>query len=168
MADRKLSTAGNSLYESLGLRKGASPEEIKKAYRLLALKNHPDKNPDDPTASDRIRQINYANGILSDPQKRELYDAYGSLGLQMAEQIGEDRMRMMSGPWFKACFIFCGIISGCYCCMCCCCCCKPCRDKRPMEGMEGDVPLQEEQNSTPRGFDHQQSSPRAEQPNFSR
>ncbi|GAU90064.1 hypothetical protein RvY_02537-2 [Ramazzottius varieornatus] len=163
MAERKLSTAGHSLYESLGLAKGASPEEIKKAYRLLALRNHPDKNPDDPTAADRIRQINYANGILSDPQKRQLYDAYGSLGLQMAEQVGEERMRMMSGPWFKACFIFCGIISGCYCCFCCCCCCKLCREKRPMEG---DLHMEEQggKDSTPRGFDHQQSSPRTEQP----
>jgi curved DNA-binding protein len=67
-------------YQSLGIQKGASPDEIKKAYRKLAVKYHPDKNPGDKSAEDRFKEINEAYAVLSDPQKKAQYDQFGSSG----------------------------------------------------------------------------------------
>src|SRR3954454_18506756 len=67
-------------YETLGLKKGASDEEIKKAYRKLARKWHPDANPDDKNAEERFKEIQEANSILSDAEKRKQYDAGGMFG----------------------------------------------------------------------------------------
>lgn len=64
-------------YKILGIEKNASPEEIKKAYRKLARKLHPDLNPNDKDAHKKFQQINEANEVLSDPEKRKKYDAYG-------------------------------------------------------------------------------------------
>lgn len=64
-------------YEILGLQKGASEEEIKKAYRKMAVKYHPDKNPGDKTAEENFKQLGEAYEVLSDPQKRAAYDQYG-------------------------------------------------------------------------------------------
>ncbi len=72
--------AQKDYYEILGLKKGASPEEIKKAYRKLAVKYHPDKNPGDNKAEDRFKGINEAYAVLSDPQKKSQYDQFGSDG----------------------------------------------------------------------------------------
>ena len=72
--------AQQDYYEILGLKKGATPEEIKKAYRKLAVKYHPDKNPGDKKAEDRFKEINEAYAVLSDPQKKEKYDTFGSSG----------------------------------------------------------------------------------------
>ncbi|XP_038585764.1 dnaJ homolog subfamily C member 5-like isoform X2 [Micropterus salmoides] len=126
---RKMSTAGESLYKVLGLEKGASPEEIKKAYRKLALRHHPDKNPDNPEAAEKFKVINNANSILSDENKRKIYNEYGSMGLYMSEQFGNDDARvyaLMSKCWFKALLVCCSIFTCC-CCFCCCCfCCGAC------------------------------------------
>jgi molecular chaperone DnaJ len=65
------------LYKLLELSRDASPEDIKKAYRQMARKHHPDVNKDDPTATERFKEINNAYDILSDPQKRKMYDEYG-------------------------------------------------------------------------------------------
>ena len=65
------------LYETLGVAKTATSSEIKKAYRKLAVKFHPDKNPDDPTAEDKFKEIGAAYEILSDDDKRAAYDRYG-------------------------------------------------------------------------------------------
>ena len=61
-------------YKVLGLDKKASSEEIKKAYRKLARKYHPDLNPDNAEAKKTFQQINEANEVLTDPEKRQKYD----------------------------------------------------------------------------------------------
>ena len=65
-------------YKILGVTKDASTKDIKKAYRKLAAKHHPDKNPDDKTAEEKFKEINEANEVLSDKEKREKYDTLGS------------------------------------------------------------------------------------------
>jgi curved DNA-binding protein len=69
-------------YKILGVEKTASAAEIKKAYRKLALKYHPDKNPDNKEAEDKFKQISEAYAVLSDEKKRQEYDTYGSAGFQ--------------------------------------------------------------------------------------
>lgn len=72
-------------YKTLGIEKNATEEDIKKAYRKLARKYHPDLNPNDQEANKKFQQINEANEVLSDPEKRKKYDAYGE-HWQHAEQ----------------------------------------------------------------------------------
>lgn len=64
-------------YQALGVNRNASAEEIKKAYRKLALKYHPDRNPDDKSSEDKFKDINEAYQVLSDPTKRQRYDQLG-------------------------------------------------------------------------------------------
>jgi molecular chaperone DnaJ len=68
-------------YDILGVGKSSSPEEIKKAYRKLAIKYHPDKNPDDHTAEDKFKEAAEAYEILSNPEKKQRYDHYGHAGV---------------------------------------------------------------------------------------
>ncbi|MGE3954662.1 MAG: molecular chaperone DnaJ [Parachlamydiales bacterium] len=75
-------------YEILGIARGASAEEIKKAYRKQALKYHPDKNAGDSEAEKRFKEISQAYEVLSDPQKRELYDRYGEEGVAAGAGMG--------------------------------------------------------------------------------
>lgn len=71
-------------YNILGVSKTATPEEIKKAYRKLARKYHPDLNPDDKQAEARFKEINEAHEVLSDPEKRQKYDQFGQYWKQAA------------------------------------------------------------------------------------
>lgn len=73
--------AKRDYYEVLGLSKGASADEIKKAYRKLAIQYHPDKNPGDKEAEEKFKEAAEAYDVLSDPQKKERYDRYGHAGM---------------------------------------------------------------------------------------
>ena len=68
-------------YEVLGLHKGASSDEIKKAYKKLARKYHPDMNPGDKAAEEKFKEINEANEVLTDPEKKSRYDQFGFAGV---------------------------------------------------------------------------------------
>lgn len=79
-------------YKVLGVEKNASPEDIRKAYRKLARKHHPDLNPNDKEAHLKFQQINEANEVLSDPEKRKKYDAYGE-NWKQADQFESARQQ---------------------------------------------------------------------------
>ena len=76
-------------YEVLGVSKTATDEEIKKAYRKLALKYHPDYNPGDKTAEEKFKEINEAHEVLSDPEKRKRYDQFGFAGVDPSYAAGQ-------------------------------------------------------------------------------
>ena len=86
-------------YKTLGLDKSASADDIKKAYRKLARKHHPDVNPNDNEAKKLFQQINEANEVLSDAEKRKKYDEYGE-NWKHADQFEEQRRQQNSGPTF--------------------------------------------------------------------
>lgn len=67
-------------YEILGVSRESGPDDLKKAFRQLALQYHPDRNPGDKSAEDRFKEINEAYSVLSDPEKRPQYDRFGHAG----------------------------------------------------------------------------------------
>ena len=75
-------------YETLGVNRDASDEEIKKAYRKLAMKHHPDRNPDNPKSEEQFKEAKEAYEILSDGQKRAAYDQYGHAGVDPQAGMG--------------------------------------------------------------------------------
>ena len=82
MADKR------DYYEVLGLQKGASDNDIKKAFRKMAMKYHPDKNPGDKVAEEKFKEINEAYAVLSDPEKKEKYDRFGHAGVDPNSGFG--------------------------------------------------------------------------------
>lgn len=82
MADKR------DYYEVLGLQKGASDNDIKKAFRKMAMKYHPDKNPGDKVAEEKFKEINEAYAVLSDPEKKEKYDRFGHAGVDSNSGFG--------------------------------------------------------------------------------
>jgi len=173
---RKLSTAGESLYRTLGVEKTSSPEDIKKSYRRMALQYHPDKNPDDPNAADKFKEVNHAHRVLSDETQRKIYDNYGSMGIQLAEQIDPKHLKayfFVHSKWFKSLFCLCGLLTLCYgCCCCFCCCCNFCCGKCAPAGLDDEEEDKEEEPITIQPGPSQQSgndtaAPEEQQPNGS-
>ena len=82
MADKR------DYYEVLGLQKGASEEEIKKAFRKMAMKYHPDKNPGDKSAEEKFKEVNEAYSVLSDADKKAKYDKFGFAGVDPNSGFG--------------------------------------------------------------------------------
>ncbi|MBQ3281192.1 MAG: molecular chaperone DnaJ [Eubacterium sp.] len=82
MADKR------DYYEVLGLQKGASEEEIKKAFRKMALKYHPDRNQGDKEAEEKFKEVNEAYSVLSDPELKKKYDMFGFAGVDPSAQAG--------------------------------------------------------------------------------
>lgn len=74
--------AGKDYYQILGVDRKASDEDIKKAFRTLAMKYHPDRNKDDPKAEAKFKEVSQAHDVLKDPQKRAAYDQFGAEGVQ--------------------------------------------------------------------------------------
>ena len=84
-------------YQVLGVDKTASQDDIKKAFRKLARKYHPDLNPNDSSAKDKFQAINEANEVLSDPEKRKKYDEYGEHWKHADEFEAQKRARQEAG-----------------------------------------------------------------------
>jgi molecular chaperone DnaJ len=83
--------ATRDLYGDLGVKRSATPEEIKKAYRKLARKHHPDVNPGNREAEEKFKQVSFAHDVLSDADKRKSYDEFGAEGLQAGFDAGRAR-----------------------------------------------------------------------------
>jgi molecular chaperone DnaJ len=86
--------AKRDYYEVLGVSKSASAEDIKKAYRKLAIQYHPDKNPDNPEAEDKFKEAAEAYEVLSNPEKKQRYDQFGHQGLGGSGGFGGGGMNM--------------------------------------------------------------------------
>ena len=83
MADKR------DYYEVLGVSRSATDEELKKAYRQLARKYHPDLHPDDPTCEDKFKEITEAYEVLSNQEKRQMYDQYGHAAFENGGMGGD-------------------------------------------------------------------------------
>ncbi len=93
--------AGKDYYRTLGVKREASEQEIKQAYRKLARKLHPDVNPGDKTAEAKFKEVNEAYEVLSDKEKRQKYDTYGDQW-QRADQFAKAGGQPGQGPFWQA------------------------------------------------------------------
>jgi len=91
-------------YEVLGVTKTTSEKEIKKAYKKLAMKYHPDRNPDNPVAQERFREVKAAYEILNDPEKREQYDDFGHSAFENGQARGRGGFGQSGGGDFNDMF----------------------------------------------------------------
>src|SRR5437868_4264465 len=89
-------------YETLGIKKNASTEDIRKAFRKLARKYHPDVNPGDKSAEEKFKAISEANDVLSDPKKRKIYDQVGFYSDNIDPATAEAYARGGGGQGFGA------------------------------------------------------------------
>jgi DnaJ family protein B protein 4 len=87
----------NEYYEQLGLKKGANADEIKKAYKKLALKYHPDRNQNSKESEKKFKEISEAYEVLSDDEKRKMYDQFGKAGLNGQPMSGQGEQSGMPG-----------------------------------------------------------------------
>src|SRR5213593_1992519 len=83
-----MATEKRDYYEVLGVGRSANDEEVKRAYRKLAVQFHPDKNPDDPHAEEKFKELGEAYDVLSDEQKRAAYDRYGHAAFTQGTAAG--------------------------------------------------------------------------------
>src|SRR5512146_2480395 len=99
-----MATATKNYYETLGVKKSASTDEIRKAFRKLARKYHPDVNPGDKAAEEKFKLISEANDVLSDPKKRKIYDQLGYYSDNITPNAAEAYARAGQGrgPGFGA------------------------------------------------------------------
>ncbi|KAK7877909.1 hypothetical protein WMY93_031438 [Mugilogobius chulae] len=132
---RSLSTAGESLYHVLGVDKVATNDDIKKSYRKLALKYHPDKNPDNPEAADKFKEITTPTRFSTTPPNEIFMTSTGRWVSTWPSSWRRKRQHILRLVEL-ALFVLCGVATGCYfcCCLCCCCncCCGRCKP-RPRE-----------------------------------
>src|SRR5215204_2882252 len=89
--------AKQDYYEILGIKRDAKPDEIKKAYRRLARKYHPDVNPGDKAAEERFKLMSEAHDVLSDPKKRAVYDRFGQYSDNLADAAARGGTSSSSG-----------------------------------------------------------------------
>ena len=102
--------AKRDFYDVLGVGKDASPDQLKSAYRKLAVKYHPDKNPGNKTAEDKFKEASEAYGILSDKEKKQNYDNFGHAafengGGRQGGGFGGFSGADFSDIFFEACFL---------------------------------------------------------------
>src|SRR5512133_1331065 len=94
-----MATQTKDYYGVLGVKKTASEDEIRKAFRKLARKHHPDVNPGDKAAEEKFKQISEANDVLSDPKKRKLYDQLGYYSDNIDPAAAEAYARAQQGGY---------------------------------------------------------------------
>src|SRR5947208_12141223 len=83
-----MSTNKRDYYEILGVVQAASDQDLKSAYRRLAVQHHPDKNPEDPHAEEKFKEAAEAYSVLSNPEQRRRYDRFGHAGVSSAASAG--------------------------------------------------------------------------------